>query len=224
MQRTTLGGNARGYTLHRALLGACQRFGSKTALVDASTEPARRFSFAEYGELVERVARGLVAAGLRPGEVIGIYLPNSWEFAALYHAATLAGGLPTPLNPSYREREVRYQLENSGAVFLVSDGALLRGINLAGLPKLRRVFTTRRPSSGAEPFEALLRPTTATLPEPAAPPEETLAVLPYSSGTTGLPKGVMLTHANVVINMYQSLPPGEAATCGPEDVILCFLP
>ena len=78
MQRTSLGREARGYTLHGAILKACQRFGGKTALVDASVEPARRFSFAEYGELVEQVAHGLVAAGLRPGEVVGIYLPNSW--------------------------------------------------------------------------------------------------------------------------------------------------
>ena len=53
--------------------------------------------------------------------MIAIFLPNSWEFAITYHAATLAGGIPTLLNPSYREREIRYQLENSGAAFLITD-------------------------------------------------------------------------------------------------------
>ena len=53
----------------------------------------------------------MVAAGIRPGEMIGIFLPNCWEFGVAYHAATLAGAVPTTLNPTYREREVRYQLE-----------------------------------------------------------------------------------------------------------------
>ena len=69
-----------------------------------------------------------------------------------YHAATLAGAIPTPLNPAYREREIRYQLENSGATFLVSDASLLENVNLAGLPALRSVFTTRQDRPGCEPF------------------------------------------------------------------------
>ncbi len=152
---------------------------------------------------MERLAHGLVSAGLRPGEVVAIFLPNSWEFAATYHAATLAGGIPTLLNPTYREREVRYQLENSGAAFLITDGAILGEINLAGLTTLRRVYSTRQQASGTEPFSDLLRATTATLPTPDKPSNETLAALPYSSGTTGLPKGVMLSHHNLVANVYQ---------------------
>ena len=78
------------------------------------------------------MARSLVAAGIRPGERIGIYLPNCWEFGVAFHAATLAGAIPTTLNPTYREREVRYQLETSDAVALITDGALLTGIDLVG--------------------------------------------------------------------------------------------
>src|SRR5258708_13280327 len=96
----------------------------------------RRFTFAEYGSLVESLARGLISAGLAPGEVIAILLPNSWEFAITYHAATLAGGIPTLLNPSYREREIRYQLENSGAAFLITAAPLLENVSLAGPPCL----------------------------------------------------------------------------------------
>jgi len=97
------------------------------------TSCGRRFTYAEYGDTVESLAGGLIAAGLRPGDVIAIFLANSWEFCATYHAATLAGAIPTLLNPTYREREVRYQLENSGAKILISDGTNLEGINLAGL-------------------------------------------------------------------------------------------
>src|SRR5712692_12080826 len=162
MSRTELYADPHGVFLHDLIFESCQRFAHKTAIIDTSCN--RRISYAEYGEIVEALARGFVAAGLRPGEVLAIYLPNSWEFCAAYHAATLAGGIPTLLNPSYREREVRYQLENSSATLLVTDGPNIQGINLAGLPNLRRVYTTRQVASGTEPFASLLRPVTAILP------------------------------------------------------------
>jgi long-chain acyl-CoA synthetase len=221
MLRTQLYADPHGRFLHNVILDSCRRFPQKTAIVDSSSNT--RISYADYGQLIEDLARGFVSAGLRPGEVIGIYLPNSWEFCAAYHAATLAGGVPTLLNPTYREREVRYQLENSGATLLITDGPLLKDINFSGLPNLRRMFATRQPAAGAEPFKALLRPATAHLQPPTASSNDTLAALPYSSGTTGLPKGVMLSHHNLVANIYQLLGPGAAAFV-PDDVMLCFLP
>jgi len=221
MLRTELYADPSGRFVHNVILDSSRKFANKTALIDASVN--RRFTYAEYGEIMEGLARGLVAAGLRPGEVVAIFLPNSWEFAVTYHAATLAGGIPTLLNPTYREREVRCQLENSGAAFLVTDGAILGEINLAGLTTLRRVYSTRRHHSGAEPFADLLRATTATLPAPDKPANETLAALPYSSGTTGLPKGVMLSHHNLVANIYQLVGPNGTAING-DDTLLCFLP
>src|ERR1022692_1965982 len=223
MLRTKLYADPAGRVVHDGVPQSCQRNANKTALVDTSCD--RRFTFAEYGSLVESLARGLISAGLAPGEVVAIFLPNSWEFAITYHAATLAGGLPTLLNPSYREREIRYQLENSGAVFLITDAPLLENADLTGLPALRRVFTTRTHSSraGCEDFANLLRPTSAKFPEPQRSSQETIAALPYSSGTTGLPKGVMLSHYNLVANVYQVLGP-NAAALSPNDVMLCFLP
>ena len=85
----------------------------------------------------------LVAAGVRPGDMVGIFLPNCWEFGVAFHAATLAGATPTTMNPTYRDREVHYQMETSGAVALISDGPLLQGIDLSGLPALRKVYTIR---------------------------------------------------------------------------------
>jgi long-chain acyl-CoA synthetase len=221
--RTQLHADPAGVFLHNAILDTCRRLGERAALVDTSCSPAVRLSYAEYGERLERLARGLVAAGLRPGEVLGIYLPNSWEFALAYHAATLAGGIPTPLNPSYREREVRYQLENSGAALLITDGPLIQEMDLSGLPALRRVYLARS-GTGASPFSDLLKPSTSALPAPAQPADRALAALPYSSGTTGLPKGVMLTHTNLVANTYQYLAPGERATFRSDEVLLGFLP
>jgi long-chain acyl-CoA synthetase len=221
MLRTQLYADPSGLFLHDVILDSCRKFPQKLALLDASIN--RRFTYAEYGEAVEQLARGLVAAGLHPGDIVAIFLPNSWEFAAAYHAATLAGGIPTLLNPTYREREVRYQLENSAASMLITDGAILGDINLAGLPNLRRVYATRQQTAGTENFADLLRPTTAKLLKPGLPPNQALAALPYSSGTTGLPKGVMLTHHNLVANIYQLIAP-HGAGFKPSEIMLCFLP
>jgi acyl-CoA synthetase (AMP-forming)/AMP-acid ligase II len=224
--RTRLHADPAGLFLHAAVLDSCRRFAERTAIVDASFDPPLRLTYAEYGDRVERLARGFVAAGIQPGEVLAIHLPNSWEFAAAYHAATLAGAIPTPLNPAYREREIRHQLENSGAALLISSAALLQNVNLSGLPNLRRIYVTRvgQASAAHEDFESLLRPVTATLPSPVEGPERTLAALPYSSGTTGLPKGVMLSHTNLVTNVFQFMAPGETATFRPGEVLMGFLP
>src|SRR5438034_719745 len=161
MPRTRLYADPSGRFIHDVILETCRRFPQKTAIVDTSCD--RRISYAEYGELVENIARGFAASGTKAGEVIAIFLHNSWEFCVTYHACALAGAIPTLLNPTFREREVRYQLENSGASILITDGPNIAGINLAGLPSLRRVYFTRNASSACEPFANLLRSSTATL-------------------------------------------------------------
>src|SRR6202158_2776676 len=206
MLRTQLYADPAGRFVHDVVLQSCRQNISKTALIDTSCN--RRFTFAEYGSLVESLARGLISAGLAPGEVVAIFLPNSWEFAIPYHAPSLAGGIPTLLNPSYREREIRYQLDNSGAAFLITDSPRLENVQLTGLPGLRRIFTTRRfttqvQNACCEDFASLLRPMSAKFPNAIQNSQETIAALPYSSGTTGLPKGVMLSHYNLVANVYQ---------------------
>ncbi|MFY9911694.1 MAG: AMP-binding protein [Candidatus Sulfotelmatobacter sp.] len=221
MLRTGLYADPTNVFLHDAILASCARHAKKIALVDTSC--GRRLSFAEYGETVETLARGLVGAGIKPGEVVAIFLANSWEFCTAYHAVTLAGAVPTLLNPTYREREVRHQLGNSGAVLLITDGVNIHGINLGGLPNLRRVYCTREQKSGSEAFSDLLKPVSASLPAPEQGSDVTLAALPYSSGTTGMPKGVMLSHSNLVANVYQLLGP-NAVSLSAADNILCFLP
>ncbi|HTS56202.1 MAG TPA: AMP-binding protein [Terriglobales bacterium] len=221
MLRTELYRDPRGRSVHDLILESCHRFPQKTAIVDTSS--GRRISYAEYGELVESLARGWIAAGLRPGEVVAIYLSNCWQFCASYHAATLAGAIPTFLNPSFREREVRYQLANSGAAMLLSEGGNISGMDLSGLPNLRRVYALRQIVSGTQPFADLLQPAKVPLPEAARNASETIGALPYSSGTTGLPKGVMLSHFNLVANIFQYLGPHTSALTH-DSRVLCFLP
>ena len=224
--RTRLYADPEGKFVHNVVLEECRKRGEKTAIVDTSWTPYRRVTYAEYGDLVERTASGFVAAGVRPGDMIGIYLPNCWEFGVAFHAAMLAGATPTTMNPTYRDREVHYQMETSEAVALVSDGPLLQGINLSGLPALRNVYAVRDAScAGTEPLSNLYTyQSTASLPQSERDPRLTIATLPFSSGTTGLPKGVMLSHHNIVTNVYQTLTSGETGSIGVNDTILCFLP
>ena len=221
MMRTQLYADPCNHFLHDLILDSCHRNAPKTAIVDTSS--GRRLTYAEYGDTVESLARGLIAAGVKPGDVVAIFLFNSWEFCAAFHATQHAGAIPTLLNPTYREREVRYQLENSGAVLLITDAGNIVGISLAGLPNLRRVYTTRTQAPGADAFANLLQPASVICPQPNASSRQTLAALPYSSGTTGLPKGVMLSHYNLIANVYQLLGP-NATELSSFDNILCCLP
>src|ERR1700758_905418 len=95
MLRTELYANPRDVFLHDLVFNSCRRNPNKTVLID--TSGGRRLSYSEYGELVEGVARGLISAGVRPGEVVAIFLPNSWEFCLAFHASQLAGAIPTLL-------------------------------------------------------------------------------------------------------------------------------
>ena len=219
MLRTQLYADPTGRFLHHVILDSCRRSPQKTAIIDSSC--GRRLTYGEYGDIVENLARGFVTLGVKAGDVIAIFLANSWEFCAAYHAATLAGAVPTLLNPTYREREVRYQLENSGAVLLITDAdgtqPMAHGV------ELRRVYATRQAIPGMEDFAVLLRPAPGALPAPPDSSEKVVAALPYSSGTTGLPKGVMLSHFNLVANVYQLVGP-HCSAFAPDDVMLCFLP
>lgn len=221
--RTQLYREPWGLFVHDLILEACQRFGEKTAVVDHSTTPPRLLSYAEYGQLVERLAAQL-SARFKPLEVIGIFLFNCWEFCISYHAATLAGCIPTLLNPSFREREVTHQLEDSGAVALITDAAHIKEINLRGIGSLRQIITVRGGVAGAEDFGSLLQPSTSRVVKPVGDPSTTIAALPFSSGTTGFPKGVMLSHTNLVTNVFQLLAPGEEATYTKDDIALNCLP
>src|SRR5437870_10375845 len=154
MLRTQLYADPTGRFLHHVILDSCRRSPQKTAIIDSSC--SRRLTYGEYGDIVENLARGFVTLGVKAGDVIAIFLPNSWEFCAVYHAATLAGAVPTLLNPAYREREVRYQLENSEAVLLISDGPQLEGIDFTGIQKLRAIYTTRQHAPGRSRFADLL--------------------------------------------------------------------
>jgi acyl-CoA synthetase (AMP-forming)/AMP-acid ligase II len=190
----------------------------KPALIDG---PSGRT--VTYGELVQRVralAAGLDARGFGKGDVLAVYMPNLPEYAVLFHGVASTGGRCTTMNPLYTANEVAHQLEDSGARFLVTVGPMLEvAREAAERAGIEEVFVVGE-AEGATPLTELLGDPAAA-PSPEIDPGSDLAVLPYSSGTTGLPKGVMLSHRNLVANMSQNQVAFEIRE---DDVLVGVLP
>jgi acyl-CoA synthetase (AMP-forming)/AMP-acid ligase II len=153
---------------------------------------------------IQRLAGGLQAEGLGPGTVIGLLAPNSPDYAVVFHAAALAGATVTTLNPTYTATEAAHQLKDSGAVLLVTIPAFLPLAATANQGSLVREVLTIGEAPGHRSIDDLLgHPLTAQV---RVDLDSHVLALPYSSGTTGLPKGVMLSHRNMVVNVDQGLP------------------
>jgi acyl-CoA synthetase (AMP-forming)/AMP-acid ligase II len=183
------------YVLARAL-----EFGAKPALIDGPS--GRTLTYAELAHAVRRVAAGLYARGVRKGEVCAIYSPNLPEYAVAFHAVASLGGIVTPANPLSTADELAFQLRDSGARYLLTVPQLLTTARAAAAQaEVREIFVFGE-AAGATPFAALLA-SEGEPPAVAINPAEDLLVLPYSSGTSGPPKGVMLTHRNMVANLCQ---------------------
>lgn len=174
-----------------------------------------------YGELARRVravAAGLARLGVGPGQAVGIMLPTGLEYFAAFLGVQLAGGIPVPLYPPARKSQIEDHLrrqagilETAGAEVLVTFSEVLTLARLlsAQLPGLRRVATVGELSAGPG--------------DPVPPPVrgEDIAFLQFTSGSTGNPKGVVLTHANLLANLRAIR---QGADIRPDDVIVSWLP
>lgn len=190
----------------------------KPALIEGPT--GRIITYKELAESIQKVAASLALRGFKKGDVFGIFSPNVPEYAIIFHAVALLGGINTPINPLYTAREVALQLNDAGAKYLVTVPQFLATAHEAVLASgVKEVFVFGE-ADGATPFDSLLH-LTGPLPEVRVDPREDLVVLPYSSGTTGLPKGVMLTHHNLVANICQM--EGLNYLWG-DDILICVLP
>jgi acyl-CoA synthetase (AMP-forming)/AMP-acid ligase II len=177
--------------------------GEKPALIDGPS--GRTITYAELGERIAAMRGGLVARGFSRGDALAIHLPNLPEYAVAFHAAASAGGRATTSNPLYTASELGHQLHDSAAKFLLTAPPLLdAALPAAEKAGVEEVFVVGE-DERATPLAELLAA------EPAPPatidPGTDLAALPYSSGTTGLPKGVMLSHRNLVANLIQAVEP-----------------
>ncbi len=188
------------------------------ALVDG---PSGRVT--TYGELaagVRRVAVGLAARGLRKGDVFAILAPNSPDWLLAAYGAMTAGGIVTGINPLYTPDEVAGQLADAGARFLLTVAPFLPTAVAAVERHSAEIVLIGPPTEGTTAFADLLTHGDDP-PAVAIDPAVDLALLPYSSGTSGLPKGVMLTHRACVANVLQQR---AAMNLGPADRSLAVAP
>ena len=140
---------------------------------------------------------------MRQGDVFAICAPNIPEYPLAFHAAVSLGGIVTGINPMWTAGEIARQLLDSGASYLLTTpDALDRVLEAAGQSDVREVFVFGE-DPRATSFASLLADDGSALPEVRVDAREDLAALPYSSGTSGLPKGVMLTHRNLVAGLCQ---------------------
>jgi acyl-CoA synthetase (AMP-forming)/AMP-acid ligase II len=190
---------------------------------------ARVVPAGELASAARRMAAGLVAAGVRPGERVAVQLPIGVEALTVFLGVALAGAAVVPISPAHREHEVAHVLADAGAVAVITgerQWPVVRAVWEA-TPDVRLAVVAGNESDVARPgpgreivaLETLARtPAAGQLPGIA---RESLALLPYSSGTTGPPKGVMLTHRNLVATLTQF---GAALDVTSRDVLVTYLP
>lgn len=184
-------------------------------------------SYGELGALVERAAGSLQAMGVKKGDKVGLCLPNTPYYSIFYFAVLKVGGVIVNFNPLYVEREIAFQARDSGARIMVTmdlsviydkveavrqEGALDKIIvcpmaDILPQPKKLLFKLFKRKNVAAIPadsahvrFNDLLAQSKAITPVEISPKED-IAVLQYTGGTTGVPKGAMLTHYNITSNM-----------------------
>jgi acyl-CoA synthetase (AMP-forming)/AMP-acid ligase II len=203
------------------VLRHAERLGGKPALIDGPT--GRALTYRQLAEGVARAATGLQRRGFGKGDVLAIYCPNVPEYATVFLAVASIGGVNTTINPLYVVDELVTQLRDSGARLLVTVPAFLDKARAAASKSGVQEIIVLGAGEGATPFERLLESPPAPSP-PAIDPRQDLVVLPYSSGTTGFPKGVMLTHFNLVANLAQCEGAEHFDACKEGDTTIAVLP
>ena len=198
------------------VLARAGEWGEKPALIDGTGVT----SYAELAGSVRRVAAGLAARGFRKGDVFAVYSPNLPEYAVAIHAVATLGGVVTTANPLYTADEFASQLNDAGAKYLLTVPPFLETARqAASRARIEEVFVLGE-AEGATPFSALMHD--GPVPDVRIEPREDLLFLPYSSGTTGRPKGVMLTHHNVVANVAQTIAHSDVVR--ETDIVIAVLP
>ncbi|GAA0456546.1 long-chain-fatty-acid--CoA ligase [Alkalibacillus silvisoli] len=211
-------------TLQSYLVESAENYPNKTAIHFMGKE----ITFQELHDSVKKFASYLQGLGLEKGDRVGIMLPNTPQAVIAYYGTLLAGGVVVQTNPLYTERELEYQMSDSGAKVLVCLDILLPRVNaIKDETKLEHVVTTRikdylpfpknvvqpmlqkreygivvKPEHGGDThvWINMMEEASSEYEERDVDPHEDLALLQYTGGTTGYPKGVMLTHHNLVAN------------------------
>lgn len=203
-------------TITELVLRQAEELADKPAIADA--ESGRGYTFGELSHMIKAFAGGLQAKGFGVGDTLAIMAPNVPEYAVVFHGVAVAGGTNTTLNPTYTADEIRHQLQDSGATLLVTIEMFLETAKAAIEGTKVTEIITLEGIEGTTPITEVFGDPIEQVPVDVA---DHVVVLPYSSGTTGLPKGVMLTHRNLVANILQCEP---LLRYDADDVAIAALP
>jgi long-chain acyl-CoA synthetase len=182
-------------SLGQVLPRAAQAFGDRTALVI----DGRTFSFRELDGLSSALAASLVGLGVKPGDRVTLYAPNSWEWIVSYYGALKTGAVINPINVMLTPAEVAYVTKDCGASALIGSPDKIKSVLESGVTGLTAIAFGDRSVAGATLFNELIAKRQSF--EPAAVKPEALSTIGYTSGTTGHPKGAMQSHRAVILNV-----------------------
>ncbi len=204
------------FTLPELILGSALERGEKVALIDGPTGVTT--TYGQLTESVDRTAAGLAERGFAKGEVAAIVTTNRPEFAVAFLAVARLGGITTPVNPASTEQEMAHQFADARPKIAFSAPEVVERVGVAGGPGLREIFTFGE-VAGALPFDKIS--SDREPPQVAIDPKRDVVALPYSSGTTGTAKGVMLSHRNLVAMQRQML---SVEGTSERDITIAVLP
>ncbi|MFF3909365.1 4-coumarate--CoA ligase family protein [Streptomyces sp. NPDC001848] len=205
--------------IHDAVLGQAAEFGELPALIDGTD--GTTLTYEQLDRFHRRIAAALAEAGVRKGDVLALHSPNTIAFPLAFYAATRAGASVTTVHPQATAEEFAKQLRDSAARWIITVSPLLQTARRAA--ELSSGVEEILLCDSAPGHRSLIDMLASTAPEPQVviDPVRDVAVLPYSSGTTGIPKGVMLTHRQIATNLAQIRP---LIGTGPDERILAVLP
>ncbi len=165
----------------------------------------QRLNYGELDAMTSKLAVGLHNLGIRRGDKVMLLLPNSLEFVVGYYGILKAGGAVTLANPLYRQMELKHQLNDTAATVIITNTnsyPLVKEVQAE--TSLKAVILTDAERSGAISVREILESYSSVHPKFTVKPKEDVAAVAYTGGTTGLPKGVLLTHYNLVANAMQN--------------------
>ena len=204
-------------TITEFVLREASRVPDRPALIDGPS--GRTYTYAQLSGAIHAFAGGLYARGLGPGSTIALMSPNIPEFAIVFHGAAVAGVAVSTINPTYTAEEVAFQLKDSGSTLLITIAMFAEtAVQASEDAGVEEVLIIGDPPEGLASFTTLMGDPIAQV---DVDPGNQIVVLPYSSGTTGFPKGVMLTHTNLVANLVQC---EGALDVRDGEVVLAVLP
>lgn len=201
------------------LTDSARRYPSRIALIQGKD----KLTYGQLEELSNRFACGLRDLGMKRGDRIMLFLPNIKEYVISYYGILKAGAIVTAASPLFKEMELAYQLNDSGAQWVITTEELhtIVGGCRKSITLRDTIVVGDGAPEGTRSFESLLSSTETYHPESEISPKEGTAVLQYTGGTTGLPRGAMMSHYNLVSNAIQN---AQWFSWTYDDVVMAALP